>query len=365
MNGLIARNAYYAEVTFDFVVPAALNWSIGVVYHENSSLENGSGAVIYRIDGEGAAVENRTRQSGIEVSSDYEVLSVVDYGIFPGSTVSFELLVNDAGAFVRIDGDDLVHVPSEGLRPGALPMQICVGFIFGEFETYEIEVRNLRAVWVESPNTSDVIPTRNADEIRRHEPTPAPTFPGGSIVPRNFVIQTEVDDSLDCPFEGAFAFNAYHGNVAFDFIVPDVSDWSVGVRYHDPLIRNEDSMAYVSRQFDEFILAEHWTRADGVFISESSELVFDPFSRISPGMTVQFQTIFDRQGSRIFVNGDLVLHVPIEELRPQSAWLMVCAGLLGNENQAYLVPIRNLNATWTSSPYGVLRDLVLSPTPTR
>ena len=176
------------------------------------------------------------------------------------------------------------------------------------------------------------------------------------------------DGFIGCPrtsrlgepaFIGSYAI---YGRVEFSFEVPDASNWSIGLLYHNERGNETDASTYIYKQRDGAnIRVEHRTRVQGMVVSSWGPLpvasgAFDS----TVGSLNSFAIRTDQDGTLLELNGKSAFKVPASVLRPLAGTMQVCAGFLAGEAEDYSVNYAGLRA-WTAVP--VTTPTVL-PTPT-
>ena len=145
----ISSSATHGSVEFSFDVPAASDWSVGMVYHD-FGWDSDAATYVYRTSTDiGVRVGHWTRVGGETVDSTYPVAVVS--GTFDntiGASNKVEIRTDQNGTEVKLNGRFALKVPASELRPGAGDMLVCAGFLTGETEDYRIDYIGLRA-WSE------------------------------------------------------------------------------------------------------------------------------------------------------------------------------------------------------------------------
>ena len=145
----ISSSATYGSVEFSFDVPAASNWSVGMVYHDFGWDSDTATYVYHGSTERGIRIGHWTRVGGETVDSVYPVAVVT--GTFDntiGASNKVEIRTDQNGTEVKLNGRFALKVPASELRPGAGDMLVCAGFLTDETEDYRIDYVGLRA-WSE------------------------------------------------------------------------------------------------------------------------------------------------------------------------------------------------------------------------
>lgn len=165
-DAIVARDWFQGRVEFDFVVPEASVWSVGIVYHDHLEYNHDSAAFIARRGSGRVGVDHWTRTEWEDINNPpFKEVSVAEYGIFPGSVVRFGLLTSHDGSRVFVNGEQQMVIGSHELRPVSSVMGICAGFYSGEPRDYAIEVEKYRSGYTKSEAESTAIAN----------PSPTPT----------------------------------------------------------------------------------------------------------------------------------------------------------------------------------------------
>lgn len=145
----ISSSATYGSVEFSFAVPAASDWSVGMVYHD-FEWDSDAATYVYRTSTDiGVRVGHWTRVGGETIDSTYPVAVVS--GTFDdtiGASNKVEIRTDKNGTEVKLNGRFALKVPASELRPGEGDMLVCAGFLTDETEDYRIDYIGLRA-WSE------------------------------------------------------------------------------------------------------------------------------------------------------------------------------------------------------------------------
>ena len=178
-------------------------------------------------------------------------------------------------------------------------------------------------------------------------PIPSPEF----TLRGSGTLYSDVSDGLiGCPErtnEPAFVSSrATSGGVEFSFELPNVSDWSIGLLYHNERGNDTDAATYVHKTRDSVdIRVVHWTRVQGQVVSSWGPLpvasgTFD--SAVGSQNNIAIRT--DQDGTLLELNGKSVLKVPASVLRPLAGSMLVCAGFLTGESEDYSIDYTGLRA---------------------
>ena len=170
------------------------------------------------------------------------------------------------------------------------------------------------------------------------------------------------DGQINCP-SGAteptyLSSAATHGQVEFDFMMPAVSDWSIGVLYH--LGDQASTATYIYGRGKATWLASHWTNIGGIEVDAiGPKLIPDVAINEAGGFVNSFAFRTDEQGTKLVLNGELVLDVPLAQLRPRGGPMVVCVSLLGDEEADYRIAYSGLKSWSTTATV----RLASTPTP--
>ena len=371
-----------------FVAPNVETWSVGFLYHSSQS---GFSAATVRRSGEDFEVYNWTQSGSTEVGRrraafSPDILNSSDTG-YPNS---FRIEVSDSGSIIFVNNVALAHLPRGDLRPFPSPVHFCVGFFGGEPE-YVVRYLSLRGTVGESnmvpyatPRVVRVTPTRTPvpriirvtatpTQVPRivyvtatptpinptprvirvtatPSPTPTRTARTGMVLYGSGTLNADPDDGLiGCPRTSEPAFVASgvtHGGVEFAFEVPPVTNWSIGLLYHS-WGTNNDAATYVYGTAARGVRVAHWTRTQGQAPMYIDRVGSDSGAfNTAVGALNKVSIHTDHDGTEMEVNGTLRLRVPATDLRPHAGTMMVCAGFLTDETEAYQIDYAKLRA-WT------------------
>lgn len=169
--------------------------------------------------------------------------------------------------------------------------------------------------------------------------TPSPTQHRVRITPTpaQRTLQPTIGDGLiECdPFPMWSAQN-FWAEVAFQ--VPRASEWSVGFLYHKRWLAagsNTDAATYIYKTRSGGPYAGHWTRNDDNNIHEVGPNWLSPQSVLKASGTNTLRIEVNARGSYLILNDELQVHVPIEQLNPNSSYVRFCAGFFSNEASEY------------------------------
>ena len=137
------------------------------------------------------------------------------------------------------------------------------------------------------------------------------------------------------------------GAVEFDFVVPSVSRWSIGVVYHVGGGADSDSATMTFRDGSGPLKVGHWTRTNRINVHLPDPVSVDS-DRIAalPGDVVSFRFETDEHGTTLTLDGVQALAVPRRDLSPFTGPMLMCAGLWSNKPVDYLIGYERLRA-WT------------------
>lgn len=135
------------------------------------------------------------------------------------------------------------------------------------------------------------------------------------------------------------------GVVEFDFVVPRVARWSVGVVYHVGSGANTDSATMTFRDGAGPLKVGHWTRTNGLNVSLHDSMSVGPdIVQALPGDIVKFEFATDDDGTTLTLDGVQVLAVPSGDLKPLAGPMQMCVGFWSSELLDYGIEYKRLRA---------------------
>lgn len=177
------------------------------------------------------------------------------------------------------------------------------------------------------------------------------------ISPRELTIRSELgsmasrhgEGYLGCPAlttDSEFISSATRmGVVEFDFVVPRVARWSIGVLYHVGSNASTDSATMTFRDGAGPLKVGHWTRANGVNVNLLYPVSVEPgLVEALPGDIVKFEFATDNDGTTLTLDGVEVLAVPSGDLRPLAGPMQMCVGFWSSELLDYGIEYKRLRA---------------------
>ena len=231
------------------------------------------------------------------------------------------------------------------------------------------DVREALSATCQMPRSSPVpLPTETPPPTFRATATPWPltvpletetpvAFPASTPstitelrLPQSGRLHQNADDGyLGCPHgdsePGFISSDAVTGRVEFGFNVPDASDWSVGLMYHD---QGQDrfSITYVFRRSsDRGIRVGHWTRVGGEWLDATNPVAVVPgIFDTAIGAVNKFAIRTIQDGTEVQLNDRFVFRVPVSQWRPVAGDMRVCVGFLISEPNDYHIDYHDLRA---------------------
>ena len=308
---VIAADAVNSATFLRFEVPNVRNWSIGFLYHDTG--DNSFSATLI-----GGSASNYifarhwTRQKGVAVHEPPN--EWIDPGILRSGGGQFNELsfrTTSRGSSVRLNDETVLEVPASQLNRSSGRSRLCVGFHSEEDEPYSIRYRDLR--------------TRFARE-----------GVSGSLT------HDGVDDGkVECPtYRSADAYIERYATDSWfvlDFIVPHVERWSFGIIYHG--VEGRSSISYISSNgFSHY--SHHASYGDGEFSDRLSQFIAS--NRLSAGEKVRLEFETTSLGSSMYLNGSMILDVPVGNLTRRIGSTRLCTGLVNTESDRYSIRFTDL-----------------------
>lgn len=135
------------------------------------------------------------------------------------------------------------------------------------------------------------------------------------------------------------------GVVEFDFVVPRVARWSIGVLYHVGGNDSTDTATMTFRDGQGPLMVGHWTRANGIDVNQPDPVRVDSdLVEALPGDIVKFEFATDEDGTTLTLDGVQVLTVHSRSLRPLAGSMQVCIGFWSSELLDYAIEYKRLQA---------------------
>lgn len=139
------------------------------------------------------------------------------------------------------------------------------------------------------------------------------------------------------------------GGVEFSFEVPPTSDWSIGLFYHvgSPYKGDAYTATLLFGHSEVGVETSHWSALQSgvVYSVPPVPLTAATFDN-SAGAFNSVAIRTGRDGTKLEVNGTLVLDVPGHELRPRRGYMAICAGIIRDEPEEYSIEVAGVRA-WT------------------
>lgn len=187
------------------------------------------------------------------------------------------------------------------------------------------------------------------DEAPTATPTPVPPRELTLRSTSGVVASRHGEGYIGCPSfttDSEFISSAARiGVVEFDFVVPRVARWSVGVLYHAESNVGTDTATMTFRDGQGSLKVGHWTRANGVDVNQPDPLsVASDLVEALPGDIVKFEFATDDDGTTLTLDGVRVLSIPSQALRPLAGSMQMCVGFWSSELVDYGIEYKRLRA---------------------
>lgn len=309
---IISFNTIDAAVYLRFNVPDVDAWSFGFIYHADAEGDNQdyNATYLYRLGGQvfarHAIVEDgRWMPTASELISPKMIRSGRD-----GSNV-LVFRTSELGAFVRLNDAVVLDIPPSDLARQNGFAELCVGFHTVESEPYTLQYGNLRNEWSRKNAAGSVFHDGEAAE-----------FVGCN--------QLVLSDRTN------------HAWTLFDFVAPDVLNWSIGIFYHENIRRSAvTSTAFGMRGSEAFYSHRNILRGEthGESAYETLERSLFKFGRNATN-TVEFEV--DETGFWLRLNGTKAIELPANLLTPYPGRIEVCTGHFVDETDRYRIRYSNL-----------------------
>lgn len=298
-----------------FEVPDKNEFSIGFLYHEIDDLNN-SATFIWRDNQKNIYASHWSMIDGDFVHGPIThpiPSNVIETGDGDKNELVFRTSSN--GSFIRLNNDIVIEVPRTRLIRKNGRATLCIGFNREEKDPYSVEVADIRTRFDRSGKSGLL----TGDPNRR-----------GRI---------GCPESVD---EGAYVYR--HANDAWvltDFIVPAVAAWSFGFVYHGD--GRSHSRTFVGHD-GEIAYATHVNVIDNEKEVVRTRLIDPGLLNDPQNNLLEFETT--SIGSKLRLNGEVVIEVAAGELNRKVGPVELCAGLAAPEDDPYWTRYSDLWA-WT------------------
>ena len=187
------------------------------------------------------------------------------------------------------------------------------------------------------------------DEAPTATPTPVPPRELTLRSASGVVASRHGEGYIGCPSftrDSEFISSAARmGVIEFDFVVPRVARWSVGVLYHAESNAGTDTATMTFRDGQGPLKVGYWTRANGVDVNQPDPLrVASDIVEALPGDIVKFEFATDDDGTTLTLDGVQVLSIPAQALRPLAGSMQMCVGFWSSESVDYGIEYKRLRA---------------------
>lgn len=293
-----------------FEVPDVRQWSIGFVYHSSFLFEYMTATYIYSDATDDVFVRHFTRNDG-EILHDLPRKRISSSVLREGPN-ELAFRTSSDGSFLRLNEETVIEVPVSQSNRKIGWSELCVGFRAAEEVPYAIPYSDLRTRFRREGGSGSV--THN-------DPT---------------------DDESGCPMSTsnhAFFGSAIDSWVVLDFILPDVEKWSVGFLYHRQ--GGQNSRMTVSGRGGSYVVS-HFNYDDGESHQIMAEAIPNSLLNTGSGQKNRLEFETTQYGSSLFVNGEMVIVVPSEQLRRLLGSISFCAHVRSDEPETYTIHFSNL-----------------------
>ena len=309
---IISLNTIDAAVYLRFDAPDVDAWSFGFIYHANVEGENQdyNATYLYRLGGQVFA-RHAIVKDGRWMPTATESISRNLIRSGPGGSNVLVFRTSEFGAFVRLNDSVVLDIPASDLARQNGFAEMCVGFHTAEVEPYTLRYGNLRDEWSRKNASGSVFHDGEAAE-----------FVGCN--------QLVLSDRTN------------HAWTLFDFVAPDVFNWSIGIFYHENIRRGAvTSTAFGMRGLEGFYshrnILRGETRGESTYENfDSSMFDLDPYAT----NTVEFEV--SATGFWLRLNGARLIELPADALTPYPGRIEICTGHFVDETDRYQVRYSNL-----------------------
>lgn len=303
-----------AAVHMRFDVPDVDAWSFGFVYHANVSGDNQDFNATYLISppfDSGVYAEHWSIDDGEWNFNDISVIAPRLILRGTGGANALVFRTSEDGAFIRLNEETVLEVPASDLVRQSGSSEVCVGFTPNESEPYSVQYSDFRREFARKDDDGTLL----------HDGESAQNVACNQLVlsPRT---------------------NSAWG--LFDFVAPSVANWSLAVRYHENARRGSVTRTAIgSNQNGPFYAHTHWLRGeadeDQVFGEIDAGLIRRGRNALN---TVEFE--LRPEGFWLRLNGEKIIDLPANDLRPYGGRLEICAGQFLGETERYQIHYSNL-----------------------
>ena len=150
-RAFLSRDSTYGQVSFDFEVPSASSWSIGLLYHQPDLGGNTVAATFLHRPPGGTVEAWHVTRVGEQVVDEVDpvVVSTLSMDQSVGAINNLAIATDKLGTRLVLNGSEVLVVPRSELRPMRGAIEVCVGIRKVEQQNYGIRYFNLRA-WADA-----------------------------------------------------------------------------------------------------------------------------------------------------------------------------------------------------------------------
>ena len=310
---IISFNTTDAAVYLRFDMPDVDAWSFGFVYHADAENQDYNATYLYRRAGGEVFARHAIIDDGTWRATANERVSPHQIRFGPGGANVLVFRTSEDGAFLRVNDAVVLDIPASDLARQNGFAEMCVGFHTAEDEPYTLRYGSLRNEWARKNQSGSIFHDGEAAE-----------FVGCNQL--------------------LLSSRTGHAWTLFDFVVPNVSNWSIGIFYHENIRRGAvTSTALGMRGSEAFYSHRNILRGD-----THGESTYENFERSlfnrgrNASNTVEFEV--DDTGFWLRLNGERVIEIPADQLTPYPGRIEICTGHFIDETERYQIRYGNL---WT------------------
>ena len=292
-----------------FEVPDVESWSFGFTYHTSGDGRSFNATLLHTLpDSARVYAKHWTISAG---GTPEFLEESVDPGLVRLGENVLVFRTSESGAFLRLNDETVIRVPASNLTRRTGYAEVCVGFYRFETEPYSVAYSDLRRDFARKDDSGTVLHDGGTD---------------GYVSCNQLVLSTRTSSAWGL----------------FDFVAPATDKWSLALRYHENARRGAVTRTAIGWDGSStFYSHNHWLRGE-----IAPDEVTGEFNRwlIRRGRdalnTVEFELRPD--GFWLRLNGEQIISLPADALRPYPGRLEVCAGQFQGETERYQIRYSDL-----------------------
>lgn len=308
---IISFNTTDAAVYLRFDMPDVDAWSFGFVYHADAENQDYNVTYLYKQAAGQVFATHAIIDDGRWRTTANERVRPQQIHSGSGGANVLVFRTSEDGAFLRLNDAVVLDIPASDLARQNGFAEMCVGFRTAEDEHYTLRYGDLRDEWARKNHSGSIFHDGEAAEF---------------VGCNQLVLSSRTN----------------HAWTLFDFVVPSVSNWSIGIFYHENIRRGAvTSTALGMRGSEAFYSHRNILRGE-----THGESTYENFERSlfnrgrNASNTVEFEV--DDTGFWLRLNGERVIEIPADQLTPYPGRIEICTGHFIDETERYQIRYGNL-----------------------